>query len=106
MRVRSVAAPAAVAFPSSPRLLRLLERGFPERALRPSQTIMLAQRLSGIGCTKQSTTLQQWDDLPVEGVQHRRQHRGHDVEAIRRAVGKPVFDKVGDLLGRASKREM
>ena len=57
-----------------------------EGALRPGQAVVLAQRLARIGGAEQSAPLQQRDHLGAEHVEHRRQQRRHDVEAVGRAV--------------------
>ena len=41
-----------------------------------------------------------------EQLQPRRQHGGHDVEAVGSSVGEPQLDRVGHLLGRTGKRQM
>ena len=41
-----------------------------------------------------------------EAVEHLRQHRGHQVEAVGNAFLGPVLDKVGDLLGRPFEDEV
>src|SRR5262245_21315429 len=84
----------------------LLQSGLLEDALRPSQAIMLSQRLARIRRSEQSAPLQERDHLRAEYVEHLRQHWRHDVEAVRRAVSEPVLDQVSDLLRRASGSEM
>ena len=87
-------------------LAKPLERRLLEGALRPVQAVMLTQGLARIGGAEQAAPLQDRDHLRAEDVQHRRQQRRHDVEAVRRAVGEPVLDQIGNLLRRASKGEM
>ena len=67
---------------------------------------MLAQGGAGIFGAEQPAPLQQRDQLRAEHVEHRRQQRRHDVEAVGGAVLEPVLDQIGDLLGRASGGEM
>src|SRR5262249_2312833 len=86
--------------------LSLLKCRLLERALRPGQAVMLTQRLALIGRAEPPAPLQQRDHLRAEDVQHRRQQRRHDVEAVSRAIGEPLLDQVGDLLRRAGKGEM
>src|SRR5215510_15836099 len=86
--------------------LRVLQRGLREGALRPCKPIMLAQRLALVRCTEKSAPLQYRYHLRAEHVQHRRQQWRHDVEAVGGAVLEPVFDQIGDLLGRSGGGEM
>jgi hypothetical protein len=65
---------------------------------------MLAQCRALIGCAEQPAALQQRDHLGAEDVEHRRQQRRHDVEPVRRAIGEPVFDQIGDLLRGRGRR--
>jgi len=67
---------------------------------------MLAQRCPLVFGAKQPAPLQDRDDLGAENLELRRQQRRHDVEPVRRPVGKPVLDQIGDLLGRPRRDEM
>jgi hypothetical protein len=67
---------------------------------------MLAQHLARVGGAEQPAPLQQRDHLGAEHVEHRRQDRRHDVEAVGGAIAEPVLDQIGDLLRRAGGGEM
>ena len=67
---------------------------------------MLAQRLAFVTRAEQATPLQQRNYLRGKDVEHRRQQRRHDIEAVGGIVDKPVLDQIGDLFGRAGGGEM
>jgi len=72
---------------------RLNEAG--ERARRPAQAIVVAQRRARVVVTEQTALAQDWHDLLGEDVEATGQPRRHDVEAVSRAVLEPGLDVVG-----------
>src|SRR6202023_2537501 len=62
---------------------------------------MRAERISFVSRSEQAPFLQDRNDMLDEAVEHLRQHRGLQVEAVGNAFLDPVLNKVGDLLGRA-----
>ena len=55
---------------------------------------------------EQPAPLQQRHDLRDEHVEHLRQHRWHQVEAVGNAVLHPILHEIGHLLRRALESEM
>src|SRR6516225_3713900 len=77
-----------------------------EGALWPRQAIMLAEHLAFVGGAEESAPLQQWNNFGAEGVEHRRQQRRHDIEAVGGIVAEPILDQTSDLFRRAGGGEM
>ncbi len=62
---------------------------------------MLAQGGAGVLGAEEAPALQLGDDGVDEDLEPAGQGRRHDVEAVRRALGEPPLEVVGDLVGRA-----
>src|SRR6478752_3521352 len=68
------------------------------------ESVVLAQGAAFVVGAEQAALLQDGHDVIHEMLERARQHRRHDVEAVRRAVLPPMLDGVGHLLWRARER--
>src|SRR5579859_4653167 len=73
---------------------------------RAGESVMAAQRVGFIFAPEQPALLQDRHDVIDKYIELCGQHGWHYVEAVRRAALDPVFDHVGDALGRTRQREM
>ena len=67
---------------------------------------MIAQRLTFVFTANNPRRRSNGTTLGDEHVQHRWQHRGHQIEPVRRSIAEPVLDQIGDLLRRPGGDEM